>query len=106
MEHHRGSTHHHNELHLWCYVHLRVVLLVQLFENTVIVILVLHHILRPTVELQVKGVEPLVQKLETSHARHQHALLETNGTLSLDGIRQALVLGTNLLNVAVARQTG
>ena len=104
MEHHRRSTHHHNELHLWRDVHLRVVLLVKLLEDTVIVVLVLHHILRPTVELQIEGVKPLVQKLETSHARHQHALLEPNGTLSLDGIGHTLVLCTNLLNVAVARQ--
>ena len=101
MEHHRGSADHHDELHLWGHLDLRLVLVVELLKDSIIVLDILHRILGPTVELQVEGVELVVQKLQAGHAGDEHAALELDGALDLDAIGHPLILGSNLLNVAV-----
>ena len=106
MEHHRRSANHHDQLHLWCHLYLRLVLVVKVLKDAVVVLDVLHGVLGPSVKLQIEWVELVVQKLHARHTGHQHTPLELDGTLNLDGIRHPLVLCANLLDVAVNRQTG
>ena len=104
MEHHCRAANHHNQLHLRCDIHLGVVLGVQLLKHRIVIILVLHDALGPAIQLEVERVETFVQKLETGDTGNQDPTLEPNRPVNLDRVRQALVLGPDLLDIAIGCQ--
>ena len=106
VEHHRGPTDHHNQLDLRRHLDLRLVLVIQLLKHAIVIIDILHHVLGPPVQLQIKGVKLVIQKLQACDTGDEHTTLKLDGPVHLDTIHHTLKLCAHLLDVAVNRQAG